>query len=516
MEGTDNAKETTVSAEYTTADEIKNLKTEFADEFSVKVIEDLGNIPYMVSVSMPQYAMCVKLQLDGSYPQASPCVICKPLGDETAHLSGGLTSHLDNVATKHNPERVLARLVTSAKEWLKQENIVLETKQDSPRGKKKQNKKKKNKPQAEDEVYEEKKPPMKTATDVISRIQWDAAFSRDDITVGYMDRMLGLQEKKFNDFSWLAIATVDYNTLAIPKHRIQYFKYKEVKVWDKNERLDNVFGSLGGKTMTDVIDEYEKEHSGANVREHQYEYVTDSDDDNDDDDLVIKTGCEPEAADAATEDEAGEKSYPRDKYWGQKKRPTHFFALRMTDPELVKNVAESLELMEEIEPAYKMCMIPADRLHITLACVGLDTEEDIQKASNVLYKIRSELERFNPKDIEVKVKGVGDFFRCVLYGKIEENPHFLDFARQFRMSIKHEGVEIRDVFDFSPHMTLMKMKQQHKVELRSKFLDIDRLSEPVEDKYFGSQFVDNVYLCSMGEARQSDGFYISPAKLTFM
>ena len=52
---------------------------------------------------------------------------------------------------------------------------------------------------------------------------------------------------------------MDYTVLAIPKHRTRYFRYKNVKVWDKLSRLDNVFGSTGSKiTITDVIEKYEE------------------------------------------------------------------------------------------------------------------------------------------------------------------------------------------------------------------------------------------------------------------
>ena len=90
-----------------------------------------------------------------------------------------------------------------------------------------------------------KKKSMRTAIDVIQRIQWDDALPTENFSVGYLDRFIGIQEKKFTDFSWEDIASVDYNVLAIPKHRIQYFKYKDVKVWDKQERMDKVFGSIG-------------------------------------------------------------------------------------------------------------------------------------------------------------------------------------------------------------------------------------------------------------------------------
>lgn len=99
-----------------------------------------------------------------------------------------------------------------------------------------------------------KKKSMKTASDVISRIQWDENLSKEDFVVGYLDRFVGIVEKCFGDFSWEDIASVDYNTLSIPRHRIQYFKYCGKVVWDKRDRLDRVFGSTGsGETILDVI-----------------------------------------------------------------------------------------------------------------------------------------------------------------------------------------------------------------------------------------------------------------------
>lgn len=99
---------------------------------------------------------------------------------------------------------------------------------------------------------------MRTAADVIKRLQWDEAVNKEDFVVGYMDRIVGLVEKNFTAFTWEDLASVDWYSLAIPQHRIQYFKYKTEKVWDKNERLDNVFGSTGGKlTLVDAVRKYE-------------------------------------------------------------------------------------------------------------------------------------------------------------------------------------------------------------------------------------------------------------------
>jgi hypothetical protein len=43
--------------------------------------------------------------------------------------------------------------------------------------------------------------------------------------VGYLDRFKGVMEEPFSSFSWGEdLASLDWDTLAIPQHRIQYFR----------------------------------------------------------------------------------------------------------------------------------------------------------------------------------------------------------------------------------------------------------------------------------------------------
>jgi uncharacterized protein (UPF0248 family) len=125
------------------------------------------------------------------------------------------------------------------------------------------------------EVITTKKAPMKTATDVISRILWDNKINPKDFTIGYLDRFIGIVEREFSDFSWEDIASVDYDVLSIPKHRIQYFKYCGDIVWDKRERIDNIFGSTGsGCTILEVIGNESKQEE----RKEQFEVKEKKDD----------------------------------------------------------------------------------------------------------------------------------------------------------------------------------------------------------------------------------------------
>eukprot|EP00041_Stephanoeca_diplocostata_P014626 m.272103 g.272103 ORF g.272103 m.272103 type:complete len:949 (+) comp19746_c0_seq54:206-3052(+) len=100
----------------------------------------------------------------------------------------------------------------------------------------------------------EKKPRMRTAREVVNRILTDANLHPGDFFVGYDDRFKGAIEKDFESFNWSSYTSVDPDAdNAVPEHRILYFKYHARTVWDKATRKDDMFGSTGGKKITDII-----------------------------------------------------------------------------------------------------------------------------------------------------------------------------------------------------------------------------------------------------------------------
>ncbi|XP_049587564.1 leukocyte receptor cluster member 9 [Syngnathus scovelli] len=113
--------------------------------------------------------------------------------------------------------------------------------------KKKTNKNKTAKPKENEGKGVNKKPRMRTADDVISRVLWDSSVDASQFVVGYVDRFLGVVERPFCDFNWdTSPCDCDYATeLALPRHRIQYFTYRGHRVWDRHSRTDRVFGSTG-------------------------------------------------------------------------------------------------------------------------------------------------------------------------------------------------------------------------------------------------------------------------------
>ena len=467
------------------------------------------------------------------------------LSPEDAEDLAAFLNQSANCKPESEDFKTLEELANLGLEWLKAEAINVKAKHVSSTptpnkyGKKGQKNKRKDKAEREDK---KKKPPMKTAIDVVKRIQWDNRLPQDQFLVGYIDRMEGLKEKYFNAFSWEDIASVDYTVLAIPKHRIQYFKYKTEIVWDKRIRLDNVFGSTGSKiTIYDIIEkegtlDNDQETRGGNddVRSHgswrenvgddeayQSDEYSDSYSDSDSDDDIEVTiggavgglptfmgGYDEDGNPLEEEDMDDEGQGQFDKYWRDKLRPNHFLALRITNKELRDKLEEVQMQVISNEPDLADCKIPRGALHMTLTTVGLETPEKIKNAASCLREIKGELCDIVPKSKPLKVKGVGNFFNRVLYAKVEGIPELDELVEHLKMCLNEKGIDIRDYHEFVPHITLMKISRPTGRLTGKKYIS-PWLYSAFSEAEFGEQPVDNIHLCAMTDDRQPDGFYIS-------
>lgn len=83
---------------------------------------------------------------------------------------------------------------------------------------------------------------LRPATDILNRLRWDPKLNSLDYVVGYTDRFLGTRETPLD--RWKLEQTDEE---FIPQHRILYFKRRSdgVKVWDREARIDALFGSGG-------------------------------------------------------------------------------------------------------------------------------------------------------------------------------------------------------------------------------------------------------------------------------
>ncbi|KAK3101979.1 hypothetical protein FSP39_007796 [Pinctada imbricata] len=517
--------------------EISDIKNNFNGR--CRVIKDLGDFTHVVTLEPEGKEITLKFQLTREYPDKKPTVIVRSskLSDEQSQQ---LLDTLDKMASTLLGKLMILGLVKSFESWVSKHSVKLDKSEKvsgkyEKRGKQndKDKRRKRKEQQEAEELVDEKKASMKTADDVIKRILWDSKLCHDDFLVGYIDRFTGLQEKYFTSFSWEDLATVDYNVLAIPKHRIEYFKYKDVIIWHKTKKIDNVFGSLGSKlTMYDVVENYEKEKEkqemqqicgSKNISATEEEQNDDSSDDDSDDGITVTVGAQARSGagamnyDISDEEMIDEEDDSYDPYWRNKMRPNYFLALRVTDEEVRKTSEQLQDIILEHEPQFEECRVLPHNLHITLCTVGLDTPEQIAHCAEVLKKLHGELSTFVPKSVRkvpIKITGVDQFFNRVVYAKAQFPQEYLDLVDHLKLCLQNEGVEIRDNHDFVPHMTLMKITRPVGSKTGKKYVAPWIYAEKSELE-FGSQVFDNMHLCEMGPSRREDGFYMTPVSLEF-
>jgi len=282
-------------------------------------------------------------------------------------------------------DKSLVDRAIAARQWLEDNGILPAVA--LPQSTKKQKVKKNRKTAETDETTSIPKKKMRTASDVIRRIQWQKELKSEDFTVGYLDRFLGVQEKEFGAFSWDDIATVDdYAVFAIPKHRIQYFKYRGTMIWDKASRVDNVFGSTGsGITLlsfvTDpdasVVEDLSAQQAENVCAPDNGEDSSSEEHSDDEDDGVIVTVTSSEKTVpvpcSATKLERPVMP-PLPQKQQKKRRPNYFVCQRVTTPAITKGVEEVQSKIMKVAPAFSRCFVDPASLHMTLCTLALDDE----------------------------------------------------------------------------------------------------------------------------------------------
>ncbi|CAI5790757.1 leukocyte receptor cluster member 9 [Podarcis lilfordi] len=388
-----------------------------------------------------------------------------------------------------------------------------------------------------------KKPPMKTAEDVISRLLWDPQLPAEHFSIGYLDRFLGVLEEPFAAFSWEDLASTGPGVLAIPKHRIHYFKYKTRVVWDKVSRTDEVFGSTGsGRTILEVMKEVDEaagtteekvqdhpsngdrekgvggvgpgaargsgeEAVNGSAREKQVAETVGGQDELDNlDAFSITKENDPIVEE---EENAALQSRKVGHLLHRKQRPTHFIAIQVTSRETWEAVKLFQGALSEVQPDLEEFYTPLPTLHITLCLLHLDTSEHICKAVTALQELQANSQRLLPPALLLSFHKVEAFHSRVLYLSPAPTPGLGSLARTLEDAFNKKGLAMipppdKDKF----HLTMVKIPRA-KADLR---LPADSSWIPTIND-LGTQAVEALCLCEVGKGRRTDGFYTTVLKI---
>jgi 2'-5' RNA ligase/uncharacterized protein (UPF0248 family) len=372
-------------------------------------------------------------------------------------------------------------------------------KKPSPKLEKKQKESKKS-----DKSLEEpksKKCSMKTASDVIKRIQWDQEINKSFITVGYLDRFLGLKECSFDSFDWGDIVLADLGALAIPEHRINYFKYKNEIIWNKKNRLDNVFGSTGSNIkIQDVIERL----AGVEYDAKSFEKSLNALENLDEEKCTNKLGR------VSSSDEI-------------KSQPNYFISVPINGAEIKETLFNlKCDLIDSC-PEVECMLLPDTSFHITLCTLKIDDQNDLELVKDVLDVLKED-ESLNKSvnSLRLKFEGVGEFYNKVFYVKTHQDSFSeLNNIRKIIVE-KLETCFVKlagNYYDFVPHLTVFKVSRNStsnfvttkknkfeniKIAKKEKMHELcvsQFVSQHVLKKYeqlsFGQQSVKEIELCKM-------------------
>ena len=338
----------------------------------------------------------------------------------------------------------------------------------------------------------EKKVPMRTADDVISRILWDPDLPSDEFKIGYLDRFVGIIEKPFSLFSWEDLATVGINVLAVPKHRIQYFKFRNEIVWDKRSQMDNFFGSRGGKIIQDIVAE-----QSANQKD-EVTQLTDS--------AAVKPAkSENELIEIDLDQDDMEQHAHRG--YIDRDRPTHFVCFRITDDQVKENVSKIQDHITTHTPLLIEGCLPITALHVTLCMVRLENDEQISIAQEVMRSVRSQFIQILPRCSQLDFTGVSNFHERLVYVKVAPCPALDTFVFSLIEKFQEAGLHTPGNHkEYTAHMTIVKLSRPMQRELHTGVIS-PALYQQFMDMNVGSNPIKTLYLCSMSAPKLADGFY---------
>ncbi|EGD77092.1 hypothetical protein PTSG_07430 [Salpingoeca rosetta] len=316
---------------------------------------------------------------------------------------------------------------------------------------------------------------MRPADDIIKRITWDSTISSSLVIVGYEDRFVGVKERAFDEFNWVDdLGALSHKAVAIPRHRIVYFKYRDTIIWDRPNRVDRVFGSAGtGVKLEETVAKADAEHqarlqemmdnsddddgdgdddTGGATNANAQRDNNDDDDDDDDDD-----GDDDDGDDDGLANEVGRRLRLR-RVRDDSDRPNYFVSLRVDRPSVVQQLKSWQDAIVSRIPWLADHLIPSQAFHITLVTLRCATSSDIAAAALALRSFRSRVHRVVPPSNRFLVEAPAMFGDRLVYASVNE--HKCNIQRLVTELCAHlEGAGVALVGNrtpFVPHISIVK------------------------------------------------------------
>uniref|UniRef100_A0A8B9KCT4 C3H1-type domain-containing protein n=1 Tax=Astyanax mexicanus TaxID=7994 RepID=A0A8B9KCT4_ASTMX len=364
----------------------------------------------------------------------------------------------------------------------------------------------------------EKKPRMRTADDVISRILWDSSVDPTDFVVGHLDRFLGVLERPFADFSW-------DTQMTIPQHRIMYFSYKGQHVWDRDSRTDRVFGSTG-QTVLPPFDR-EDQSQGEVWFVHDPEDNADcaanglKDEESADASLTRRAeglSLSPKNKQIAPEEDGKDICAEEDhetppvpsvlqepRPGRQPRKPTHFICFRVDSPAALLAFQRVQRKILTHLPQSEEFWVNPSTLHVTLSLLVLQGPAEVQAAAEILRSVVGSI--YKPPITVFFPPKLKHFNGRVLFIPPRPIPDIQSLNTPLQEAYKEKGWLHRHSKCPNYHVTLAKVEPKAEGEEAEKMFEDVGVIKLAKDINFGKLEVNKLYLCVNGSTKTESGFY---------
>ena len=160
-------------------------------------------------------------------------------------------------------------------------------------------------------------------------------------------------------------------------------------------------------------------------------------------------------------------------------------------------------------------MLKPDDFHITLCMMRLNNEGDFLNAAQVLKSLERILVCMHPLNKSfLTLKGVNHFRGQVIVAEVLSNPLFNKFVEMAKLKLKDAGIKLVGNHEpYCPHLTILKLNRPFCREQNMECVNNMYYSK-FKNLPIGKQSIDQILLCSTGEERGYDNFYVSLSSIS--
>lgn len=470
--------------------EIEQLRNHFKD--NIRILSSIGHFSYILKIRADQYDISLTLQLDQSYPSSVPDIMItapRLTPDQISVVQKVLQSYGETLINQPMIMSIYSRLLR----WFDENNIqslsininpgtpsMPSTPRSPSYGKllspfavyNNQNRLQQTDSTDSDSI---KSNSVKTIDLLLSRIESDSRLDKRLIRVGYLDRLLGLQEKSYQDFDFRLDPSESQDrsalTLVIPKNLIQYLKYGNESIWEKDKQSETLLANIDNQqTIDDIVHRQKNSSTVSPCMNPQIDQLLNS-----------------------------ETNFNLKRFLTTSDglyKPNYFLSIPITNPSLIDNYLKTRDRLHSSFPNTPMLTYDPAHLHLILLTLRLNSNGQLEQFILNFKRIQEEIHYHccYPERIVLEFRGVETFFDKIFYIKCQQNSRLtnlrtLIIERLFEQQQKQKNNELffaGNYQEFVPHIILFKSKR------KLTFLDENELKE----LSFGKQMVNGLYLSS--------------------